>query len=229
MKVLLSTSSLNFQSRNNPLKPFIIKTRLGDLACSEIPSKDLCQSQKLYELSHFFCKNFASLTEDPYWLKYNNPNYKNIFASSFFNYLNNKIANDDGNLTMIVAKNKKGKVQAACLSYTYDLLPEGYNTVCYVDSLAVNDEYRRNGIAKTLLDKTEEINKNIFTDIFLTGEVLARKFYEKIGYSKLDEKDPAQRFYINYLNNERGAEMKYLIPFNKPLQKDKPRWFSIFG
>ena len=80
-----------------------------------------------------------------------------------------------------------------------------------------------------LADETEKINKNTFTDMFLTGELLARKFYEKIGFSQLDKKDPAQRYYINYLNTARKDEMEYLIPFNKPLQKDEPRWFSIFG
>ena len=85
---ITSNNSLNFKSLNNPVKPFVIKTKLGDLSCVEISSKELYRSKKLQELSHFFCKNFASLTADPYWLKYNNPRYKESFARDFLNYLN---------------------------------------------------------------------------------------------------------------------------------------------
>lgn len=227
MKVSTS-NSLNFKSIKNPVKPFIIKTKLGDLSCVEIPSKELYRSKKLHELSHFLCKNFASLTADPYWLKYNNPKYKEDFAWDFLNYLNNNIREDDGNLTMLVATDKNNKIQAACLSYAYYSLPKASKNVCYVDSLAVNEKYRNNGIAKKLLDKTEEINKKTFTDIFLTGEILAKGFYEKLGFSELDKNDSGQRFVIDLLDYERGDEMDYLIPFNKPIQENKPRWYTLF-
>ena len=225
---ITSNNSLSFKSINNPVKPFVIKTKIGNLSCAEIPTEELYHSKKLRELSHFFCKNFASLTTDPYWLKYNNPRHKEAFARDFLSYLKSNIRKDDGNLTMLVATDQNNKIQAACLSYAYDELPEANKTVCYVDSLAVNEKYRNNGIAKKLIDKTEEINKKTFTDIFLTGELLAKGFYEKLGFSELDKNDPGQKFVAEFLDYDREDEMTYLIPLNKPLQKDKPRWYSIF-
>lgn len=229
MRILVDNYQRSFKSKNNPISPFIVKTLKGELTCFEISSKDLYKSKKLFELSHFFCKNFASLTEDPYWLKYNNAEYRDQIAVNFYNYLNRKVLNDDGNLTMLVAEDKNNQTQAACLSYTYDDLPEQIKNVCYIDSIAVNHKYRKNDIAKTFFNKISELNKNTFTDLFLTGEILAKKFYEKIGFKKLDDNDPTQRNFIRYLQHTRGDEMLYLIPFNKSLQETKQKWFSIFN
>lgn len=229
MIFLSSTQNLNFSSRNNPVKPFTLKTKAGNLSCFEIPAKKLCNSPKLYEISHFFCKNFASLTEDPYWLSYNKPYNKESIARGFFNYLNSKILRDDGNLTMLVAEDENNIVQGACLSYTYDALPSTIKNLCYVDSIAINPEFRKNNVAKILLEKTGDINKRTFTDIFLTGEVLAKDFYKKLGFSELNKNDKSQRCFINFLEKTREGEMKYLIPYTKPLQDNKPRWFSKFA
>ena len=65
--------------------------------------------------------------------------------------------------------------------------------------------------------------------IFLTGEVLAKDFYKKLGFSELNKNEKSQRCFINFLEKTRENEMKYLIPYTKPLQDNKPRWFSKFA
>lgn len=228
MKIFSNSTQFNFKSLNNPVKPYVIKTRVGNLSCAEIPAKQLYNSKKLEEISHLFCRNFATLTKDPYWLEYNDSSKREYIARNFMNYIKGHLLQDDGDLTMLVAKDENDKIQAACFSYAYSEISNKNNSACYIDSLAVNPEYRECGVGKELLNKTCEINKNNFTDVFLTGEVLAKEFYEKAGFIPLDEKEAGQRYVTKFLEYRRGDEMEYLIPFNKPLQEDKPRWFLTF-
>ena len=228
MRIQQTISSTSFTSRNNPVKPFLISTKLGELSCFEIPSEQLLNNKTLNEFSHFFCQNFASLTNDPYWLSYNNPQYQNNVAKDFVRYLKSKIINDDGNLTMLVAKDKDGKLQGACLSYGFDEVPYVKNTTCYIDSISVNPEYRGFSVGKKLLENTCEINKNTFTDVFLKGEVLAAGFYKKQGYKKLNSNDAGQKFVADFIKSISGDDLNYLLLFTKPLQPKKPRWYSIF-
>ena len=228
MKCILPISHPSFKSRNNPIKPYVINTKIGQLSCFEIPTKQLLDDNIIKEFSKFFCKNFASLTEDPYWLNYNKKSHQKDIAKEFSRYLRNKIVKDDGNLTMLIATDENNKLQGACFSYAFDEIPFVKNTTCYIDSLAINLKYRGFGVGKNFVNKTCEINKNTFTDVFLRGEVLAYKFYKKLGFSKLNKANPGQRFVARFIESSTGEGIEYLNLLTKPLQENKPRWYSIF-
>ena len=67
--------------------------------------------------------------------------------------------------------------------------------------------------------------KNTFTDAFLTGEILAKGFYEKLGFKTLSDSDYSQKTVADYIARQRYDYPKYIEFFTKPLQEDKPRWF----
>ena len=221
-------SFTNFQSKAYPVQPFIIKTKHGRLKVSEVTGKDLKRENFILNLTKFFCKNFASGTEDPNWkifLNKKNINYQTALRD-FMNYYNAKVKNNDENMTLLIAKDKRNKIQGACLSYGYDKIPDAKETTCYIDSIAVNPTYRGFNLGKILIEKTLESAKNKFTDAFLTGDRSAYKFYTNLGFSPLKIDDERQLGIINYLSRRRSDYPRYVELFTRPLQDSEERWYN---
>lgn len=219
-----------FTSRLNPISPSIIKTASGKLTLKEAKPSEIENPKFLAKLSEFFSKNFASNTDDPSWLEFNRMKSKDKkdFINVFIRYLQNIFKQDDGNMTLLVAKDKRNKIQGACLSYGYDIVDETKNYTLYVDSIAVNKNFRGVNLGKKMLQKTMDANKenSNFTDVFLVGEKRAYGFYKKFGFSKLDTGDTEQNKVAKFIAIDRADYPEYTDFLTYPLKQEQPRWYS---
>ena len=224
-----SIQSTNFKSKAYPVAPFVIKTRRGKLTVAEASNRDLKKDCFFLKLTRFFAKNFASLTNDPNWQVFKNgygANYDEAIRE-LVRYYSAKIKAKDENLTLLLAKDKRNKIQGACLSYGYDRMPNANDKACYIDSIAVNPAYRGFNVGTVLMEKTLDSAKNNFTDAFLTGDKQASGFYANLGFQALDREDEAQRVIIDYISKRRFDYPKYIDFFNLPLKYDAKRWYEI--
>ena len=228
MNISIDTQ-LNFQSKANPIKPFVIKTKRGRLNVAEVTPRDLKREGFIENLTKFFCKNFASSTNDPAWkifTKHNSLNYGEDLKN-FVRYYASKIKLSNEDMTLLLAKDKRNKIQGACLSYGYDKIPGVKNKVCYVDSIAINPSYRGFKIGNALMKKTIESAQNKFSDIFLAGDKISSEFYEKLGFKPLDKNDEAQKTVIDYVSKSRSDYPNYIELYTKSLRDFSERWYNV--
>lgn len=221
-------SCQNFTSLNNPIKPFIVKTKRGKVFVRELGANDLRKKGVIEKLTKLFIKNFASSTNDPGWFIFNNPNEAEKCSKIFNNFLDSmkgRLLNPNGNLTLLAVFDKNKRLQGACMSFGFDEVPTGKKSVCCIESLAVNKLYRGEGLGKVLVNKTLSSAKKTFTDVFLVGENLAEGFYKKLGFKHLDSNDKAQKTVINFIAQDRWDYPDYVSFLTKPLQESKPRWY----
>jgi ribosomal protein S18 acetylase RimI-like enzyme len=227
-----ANSNLSFTSKLSPIKPFTINTKNGRLFVSEATKKDVSSPNFYKDLSKFFCQNFASNSNDPSWLVYNDPAHKEIhyaILDLFSRSIKTKLRENDNSLTILIAKDSRNKIQGACLSHGFDEVPASQETTCYIRDLAVNQKFRGFGVGKILLDKTLQSAQKTFTDVFLTGATLAEGFYKKLGFTHLNPENKHQRWVIKFLAQDRDDFPEYVKFLTKPLQNDKNRWYEASG
>ena len=230
METSIKYPHIQFTSRANPIRPFKVKTKQGLVRIYEPSEKEIFSKGFLEKVTNLFCRNFSEYTHDPGWLKYQNPAYKSEFEvlkNSFVYETGQLIKNDDGHLTLLVAKDEKGKLCGACLSYGLRDVPTAKETTMYIDSIAINEKYRENGIAKKMLKKVMNAEKNYFTDVFLVGEKMAENFYKKLGFKPLNPKTKNQDAVITWIMYDRFDYPKYVDFLTKPLQKLQKRWYDV--
>lgn len=227
MKIQKIQSACSFRSKNNPLKPFVINTKQGRLFVQEASVEELKNEKFLRKIVHFFIKNFASSTKDPYWLKFNQFENRGEMIDSYIDYLRPKIRKDDGNMSLLMAKDRFGRLCGACWSYGYQQIPEAVDTTCYIEALAVDDKYRGCHLGDRLLTKTMDLNKKTFTDVFLKGEMFATGFYRNMGFEIMSEALPNQKDVVKILASQGEGYPDYIRFFTKPLQVSKQRWFEV--
>lgn len=225
-----NVSSLKFTSRLNPISSHIVKTSHGKLILREATNSELKNSNFVENVSKLFCSNFASNTNDPAWKMYNlgSKKIRSQILENFKNFLKDIFKNDDGNMTLLFAKDKRNKIQGACLSYGYNLVDGSEKYTLYVDSIAVNKMFRGGGLGRKMLQKTIDANKknSTFTDIFLTGEKTAAEFYKKNGFSSLNPLDKNQNKVIKLIAEDRMDYPNYIQLLSKPLKPEQPRWYD---
>ena len=225
-----SNNKLNFTSRNNPVKSFNIASKLGDIKISELDYDREVNLTLIEKLSRFFTENFSKNTyyEPLIKIRCGTPAEKLKYQKEFDEYYSDIFNHKDNrdNLTMLVGKDKDGRILAGCLSYGYHYLPKGKDTTLYIDSVAVSPELRGLQIAKTMLEKTFEANQKSFNDVFLASTPMATTFYEKLGFKHMTRENPSQKVVLEKLD-EITDYMDCLTPFSKPLQSDKPRWYDV--
>ena len=222
-------TSVNFNSKAYPIMPYVIKTKHGKLRVYEVSQKDLDIDRFIEKLTKFFSQNFASMTNDPEWRIFSNKHhhkYKMMFENLASHYTS-KVKTDDSHRTLLLVKDKRNKIQGACLSYGFDKLPNFKDKVCYIDSIAVNPAYRRYNIGKSLLIKSLEAAQNTFKDAFLIGERLAFGFYSKIGFKPMDKKHEGQALIIDSLSHFQNDYPQYVEFFTKSLNDSKKRWYEL--
>lgn len=221
-------STINFKSKANPIRPFVIKTPKGKLNISEVSVKDIRCDKFMENLTKFFCKNFATATDDPGWrifIQSGSANYLSAIRN-FKKYYLSKLKSNNEHLTLLLARDKNKKIQGACLSFPLEEIPGATQTTCYIDSIAVNPVYRNLNIGRLLLEKTLESAKNVFTDVFLTGDKSAAGFYSSLGFDVLNKNDSFQNVIINYVSKRRFDYPDYIELFTKPLQENAERWYK---
>lgn len=109
-------------------------------------------------MNKFFLDNFSAETNDPFWLRYRkgNPEEKLKHIKLFEKYYTSIFNNEKNkqNLTKLLAKDQKGDIQGACLSYGNHYIPGTFDTTLYVDSMATNKKYR---LYKTFEDFSQAV------------------------------------------------------------------------
>lgn len=88
-------------------------TNKGALFVKEFTDKDVANEGKLKEITKFFSDNFINNTNDPSLTQYKNPqNYNKYIAllDRIKNYYKQMFVEDDGNLTVLVARNSIGEL-----------------------------------------------------------------------------------------------------------------------
>lgn len=219
--------SPKFTSRICPIKPSVVNTKWGKLTLEEVKPIDIIQKGFFENLAAFFGKNFNS----PGWQIFKDPTKKselNMVIENFAQNLKALFKNNDGNLTLLVARDKQKRIQGACLSYGYDLVPNSKDYTLYIDSICVNRPYRGFSLGKKMLQKILDANSknSSFTDVFLTGEKNACGFYKKMGFSPLSKQDKSQQKVINFIALDRFDYPKFVDFLSKPLKPNQERWYN---
>lgn len=227
MDIIFNPNNTNFKSLNNPVKPFKVVTKAGDILVGEIPIDKLKKKKVTKSIAKLFCKSFSQSSEEPYWQGFYEKKNRYQMINDYIKYFQSKIQNDDGNLTMLVAKNQKGKLCGASFSYTYKEVPSAGNSTCYLDSLAIDESCRGTGLGQILVNKTMDINKNTFTDIFVKAINKAVGFYERLGFNKLAPDTPNKKYITERLVKFGEGYPDYATLMTKPLQENKPRWYEL--
>lgn len=222
-----NSKPVQFTSRLCPIKPSVVKTKWGKLTLEEVKPLEIRQKCFFENLATFFGKNFTSPDWQLFKESTKNPEYKMV-KDNFVQNLKALFKNDDGNLTLLVARDKHKKIQGACLSYGYDLVPNSKNYTLYIDSICVNKPYRGYSLGKKMLQKTlNAFSKNSnFSDVFLTGEKNALGFYKKMGFSTFNLSDSNQQKVSKFIALDRFDYPKYVDFLTKPLNPNKERWYN---
>lgn len=221
----------NFTSKNNPIKPIQIDGHNGDhITISEIDYDKDVTPQFLSELTKFFCTNFMDNTkyEPLIKIREGSPEEKQKYLKAFEDDYAASFENekDEGNLTMLTARNDDGELVGAMLSRPYRVLPGSDDTALYLDSLAIDPNQRGLHLAQIMINKTLDANKNDFTDACFGSTPGAVTFYDKLGFKQFDESDPDQKI----VSDELHKVLDYadcLTYYTIPLQPDKPRWYTV--
>lgn len=218
--------SPQFTSRLYPIKPSVVNTKWGKLTLEEVKPLEIRQKGFFEKLAKIFGKNFTS----PDWQIFKDPSRKEeckMVTENFAQNLKALFKNDDGNLTLLVARDKQKRIQGACLSYGYDLVPNSKDYTLYIDSICVNRPYRGFSLGKKMLQKTlENSKKSNFTDVFLTGEKHACGFYKKMGFAPLSKQDKNQLKVTNFIALDRFDYPKFVDFLSKPLKPNQERWYN---
>jgi len=232
MLIITSYNNINFGSIQNPIRPFKVTTKPETLTVSEIDySKDLTP-KFIKKITKFFLDNFSVETNDEFWLRYRKgtleEKLKHIklfekYYSSIFNNEKNK-----PNLTLLLATDKKGNIQGACLTYGNHEIPGTFDSTLYVDSMATNKKYRGQKLAQSMLEASLSANKNTYTDVYLTSANAANPFYEKMGFVKLNPNSLKEKRVLDYIERTRRDYPEHITPYYKPLQLEKPRWYETY-
>lgn len=226
---------VSFGSKNNPVEKFQIKTDKGTLFVKEFTEKDAQYNSRIYELTKFFADNFIYNTNDPSLTRYKDPeNFEKYLdmlerMTSFYKRM---FKNDDGNLTVLEARNSAGELCGAVVTQPLDDISGVKDSqTCYVDSVAVRKDYRRSHVGKILMDKAIECSKDVYTDVFLASDNLAVQFELKNGYRILNYENEAEKAVIDTLNECRGDYPDYITYMDKRIDESnnsKPWYQRVF-
>lgn len=233
MKILFVTRvdnySINFSSRNNPIQHSRIITKKGALFIKEVTDKDISDEGKLKEITKFFADNFINNTKDPSLTKYKDPKNYNKYISMLDrikNYYRQMFIEDDGNLNVLEARNSVGELCGAVVTNTFKDISGLYdNKTCYVDSVAVRNEYRKNHVASMLMNKAIDASKGVYTDVFLASDNMAVPFQLKNGYRVMDYNNVPEKAVIDIINKFRGDFPDYITFMDKRLDEKSEPWF----
>ena len=228
-KISSENYSISFSSKNNPIPPFKIMTSKGVLFVKEFTEKDAVYDEKLKELTKFFSDNFINNTKDPSLIQYKNPQNYNKYVElidRIKKYYKQMFVEDDGNLTFLEARNSVGELAGAVVTNTFrDISGLFDNKTCYVDSVAVRKDYRKNHVATNLMDRAIGCSKGIYTDVFLASDNIAVPFQLKNGYRIMDYNNEPERFVIDKINKFRGDFPDYITFMDKRLDESAEPWY----
>ena len=230
MQINNNYNSISFSSLRCPVKPFTIETSKGTLYCSEMDYTKTYKTSFYKKLGQFFLDIFANTSAHPFWKKCRKPTlekdvYDDYIKSTVSDYIKYF---SDPDTTVILAKDKRNRLVGAIhtrkLNLEHKIKDED---TLYIDGLAVNPKYRGQNVGKTLLEKVLEASKERFSQVFLVAYTESAKFYEKLGFERMNPKDKAQRYAIKRLSNIRIDYPQYADYLQKDLGKKLPEnWYE---
>ena len=159
---ITAISNVNFQSRNNPIKPFEYVTKNGTLKIYEVTKQELNSIKFFKQVTDLIFKNASKTSEDPFWTQYrtDHAQFRKRFPRHYMNYKKN-ITNSietDPNKTFLVARDSKGNIQGIC-----DAKPKrffDFDKSLHIANLSVNNQYENQGVGKAMLETIVNANKN---------------------------------------------------------------------
>jgi len=227
----IKNNQMHFKSLNHPIKPFKLKAgndiiKFKEIDYTQKPSKEL-----LVDTFTFFLDNFANQSSHPYWKKcrkhtetFERKTYINKIISEI-NHFKKALKNPD--TTLMIGRNKDNKISAAIFATPLNLTPiVKNNNTLYIDSIAVNKEYRGYNIGKNLLENVIKSTNDRYNDVFLVAYKESEPFYTKQGFKTLKNRGANQSNYIENLASERIDYPKYASFLNRPINKNKQRWYN---
>ncbi len=204
-------------------------TKKGALFVKELTDNDIADERNLKEITKFFADNFINNTKDPSLIQYKDPKNYNKYISMLDrikNYYKQMFIDNDDNLSVLEARNSVGELCGAVVTNTFkDISGLFDNKTCYVDSVAVRKDYRKNHVATILMDKAIACSKGIYTDVFLASDNMAVPFQLKNGYRIMDYNNKPERAVIDKINKFRGDFPEYITFMDKRLDENSEPWF----
>lgn len=216
---------ISFKSRNCPIKPFTIETATGKiLFAEEMTPEDLSRTAKFHfntiveDVQAWKAVKNSSKKQKAYYLKY----LENAFACCY--------CKGDGNSTILIAKDSKGRIKGLTDLQYYDEIDFIKNNgfldlkTGYIQNCFIAPEYRNQGIGGKLIDKTLETVQDHFTDVLLISENQnSTRFYERKGFTIMDTSNPVIKKLVDFIHKGRG-DNDNLIPMSKSFDIEHPWW-----
>jgi len=234
MKILHQSSNnqntVAFGSKNRPIKSFQIPTSKDELSVTEMKATDCKAKKETHKLAKFYVDNFIDGSIDPSWKKYKDSANKAKYEkkiNAIADFIEGVFSKDDGNSTVLVARDSKNKIRGSVMTYSFDEIKglEDPKTF-YLDSLAVDKSYRHNQIGTILANKSLETAKGIFTDAVLTGYNKAVPLYLKLGFKVSEINCPTKKAVFNKIVETRTDIPKYTQLMEMSLDEKATRWWK---
>ena len=109
-----------------------------------------------------------------------------VIKENCYSYFRNALS--EGLSDVILAEDEEMVVGTAIIFY-YQSVPSAFNMTgrnAYVTSMYVNEEYRRKGIATTMLKKLIDVsNKKGYPIIMLNASEMGKTLYKKLGFTEI--------------------------------------------
>lgn len=109
-----------------------------------------------------------------------------VIKENCYSYFHNALS--EGLSDVILAEDEEMVVGTAIIFY-YQSVPSAFNMTgrnAYVTSMYVNEEYRRKGIATTMLKKLIDVsNKKGYPIIMLNASEMGKALYKKLGFTEI--------------------------------------------
>lgn len=219
-----------FGSKNKPVEAFEIDTKQGKLFVREMNADNSFPKEEANNLVKMFIDNFIDGSGSPRWKKYNHPANKEKYETliqKYTGYIKHLLVNDDGNTTILVAKDSKNNIKAGIISMSYkEVRGLEDNKTFYLDALAVDRQYRNNNVATTLINKALETAKGIFSDFILIGENKAVPLYAKLGFTRPDTTNAKINTVVEKIQKSSADVPRYRKLMHKVLNPEETRWWE---
>lgn len=219
-----------FGSKNKPIEPFEIDTKQGKLFIREMNADNYFPKEDANNLVRLFIDNFIEGSGSPRWKKYNKPANKEKYETlikKFTGYVKHLMVNDDGNTTILVAKDSKNNIKAGIISMSCkEISGLEDNKTFYLDALAVDRQYRNNNVATTLINQALETAKGIFSDVVLIGENKAVPLYAKLGFTRPDTTNSKINTVVEKIQKSSTDVPRYRKLMHKVINPEENRWWE---
>lgn len=215
-----------FGSENYPIRPFEIKTNVGNLAVQELSESD-------HKIAAIYILNF--LKENfPWWTNYlkNMSDFNDSWILKWV--MDTQITAPsvkNSNTTILIGKNQHDEIKSFFSICNFDKSSEAKGNIIdkktgHIPFCLLSNEYRSQGAGRILLDKLLNTADGNFTDIFLEAENKAVNFYKRAGFLELDLTNPLINKISDYILSER-QDRDTITLMSKSLDAANPWWKRI--